>query len=94
MYFLPMGGRMSGPRTGRRHLAAVGVAGEHRVDPGEARMADDVVDEVRLVAHEDDGRAGRVGDGEVEVGVAGAGVVGAAEPEVVASRAGWERSCR
>ena len=64
-------------------LASVGVAGEHRVDPGEARMADDVVDVVRLVAHEDDGRAGGVGDGEVEVGVAGAGVVGAAEPEVV-----------
>ena len=68
---------------GQADLAAVGVAGEHGVDPGEAGMADDVVDEVGLVAHEDDGGAGSVGDGEVEIGVAGAGVVGAAEPEVV-----------
>ena len=64
-------------------LATVGVAGEHRVDVGEARMADDVVDVIRLVAHEDDGGRGVCRDGEIEVRVAGSGVVGAAEPEVV-----------
>lgn len=68
---------------GDAHLAAVGVAGEHGVDVAEARVADDVVDVVGLVAHEDDGRGGIGGDGEIEVGGAGAGVVGAAEPDVV-----------
>src|SRR5579875_3906793 len=68
---------------GEADLAAVGVAGEHGVDVAEARVADDVVDVVGLVAHEDDGRGGEGRDGEIEVGGAGAGVVGAAEPDVV-----------
>ena len=48
-------------------------------------MKDDLFDVVGLVAHEDYGRRGTGGDGEVEIGVAGAGVVGAAEPEDVAA---------
>ena len=46
-------------------------------------MADDVVDEVRLVAHQDHRRARRIGDGEVQVRRARSRVVGAAQPEVV-----------
>lgn len=70
---------------GKPHLAAMSVAGEHGVDPGEARVTNDVVDEIGLVAHEDDGRAGRARHSEIEVRAAGAGVVGAREPEVVAA---------
>ena len=66
---------------GEADLAAVGVAGEHEVDERAAGVGDDVVGVVGLVGHEDDGAVGFGGDGEVEVGVAGAGVVDAAEPE-------------
>jgi hypothetical protein len=59
----------------------VGVAREHEVDERTARMLDDSVGVVRLVDHEDDGAVGFGGDGQVEVGVAGSGVVGAAEPD-------------
>lgn len=80
---LAHGGEDERADGGEADLASVGVAGEHGIDVGEARVADDVVDVIRLMAHEDDGRGGGGGDGEVEIGVAGAGVVGAAEPEVV-----------
>ncbi len=66
---------------GQADLAAVGVAGEHEVDERAARMLDDGVGVVGFVSHEDDGAVGFGGDGEVEVGVAGSGVVGAAEPD-------------
>ena len=69
--------------VGEADLAAVGVAGEHDVDEREAGVEDYFVDVVGLVAHEEDGSAGGFGAGEVEVGAAGAGVVGAAEPEDV-----------
>ena len=67
------------------YLAAVGVAGKHQVDEREAGMLDDGVDEVRLVAHEEYGGVGRAGDGRIKIAVAGAGVAGAGEPEVVAA---------
>jgi len=63
---------------GKADLAAVGVAREHEVDEREAGVEDDVLDVVRLVAHEDDGCAGVWGDGKVQVGDAGSGIVGAA----------------
>ena len=66
---------------GESDLAAVGVAGEHQVDEGCSGVGDDMVCEVGLVRHEEDGAVGFDGEGEIEVGVAGAGVVDAAEPE-------------
>lgn len=60
------------------------VAGEHEVDERGAGVFDDDVGVVGLVRHEDDWRAGLGWDGEIEVGVAGAGVVDAGEPEAVA----------
>lgn len=69
--------------VGEADLAAVGVAGEHEVDEREAGMPDDPVDIIRLMAHEEDGCVGPGGDGVVEVGSAGAGVVGATQPEDV-----------
>ena len=70
---------------GETDLAAVGVAGEHDVDEGEAVVEDDVFNVVGLMAHEDYRCVGARGDGEVEIGGAGAGVVCAAEPEDVAA---------
>jgi hypothetical protein len=70
---------------GQAHLAAVGVAGEHEVDHGEAGVEDDFVGEVGLVDHEEDGGARDGRNGEVEVGDACAGVVGAADPDAVAA---------
>ena len=66
---------------GELDLAAVGVAGEHEIDEGAAGVLGDDVGEVGLVGHEDDGAIGFDGEGEVEIGMAGAGVVCAAEQE-------------
>ena len=66
---------------GQADLAAVGVAGEHEVDQWRSGMKEDVVGVVGLVSHEDDRCAGGGRDGEIEVGVTGAGVVDSAEPE-------------
>ena len=74
-----------GADDGEADLAAVGVAGEHEVDEGEAGVLDDLVDVVGLVAHEQDGGLGVGGDGEAEVGGIGSGVVGTAEPKEVAA---------
>ena len=67
---------------GEPDLAAVGVAGEHEVDETAFGVGGDGVGVVGLVSHKDDGGVGVVGNGEVQVGMAGAGVVDAAEPEV------------
>ena len=83
--FLAHGGEDERAYEGEADLAAVGVAGEHDVDEGEAGVVDDAIGVVGLVAHEDDGGLGVGGDGEVEVRAVGAGVVGAAEPEDVAA---------
>jgi len=48
---------------GKANLAAVGVAGEHEVDVGEAGVLDDRVDEVRFVTHEEHRGVGHGGDG-------------------------------
>lgn len=66
---------------GHADLASVGVAGEHEVDEVAARMLDDGIGVVGLVDHEDDGTIGVRGNGQVEIGVAAAGVVGAADPD-------------
>ena len=67
-------------RTQKREpdLAAVRVAGEHEVDEWTAGMLYDVVGVVGLMRHEDDGAVGFRGYGEVEIGMAGVGVVCAA----------------
>ena len=70
---------------GEPDLASVGVTGEHEVDEMAARVGDDFVGEVRFMRHEEDGAVGVCGEGEVEVGVAGAGVVDAADPEAATS---------
>lgn len=86
---LAHGGEDQGADVGEADLAAVGVTGEHEVDEREAGVQDDLVDIIRLMAHEEDRRAGPGRDGVVEVGLAGAGVVGATEPEDVASALDW-----
>ena len=70
---------------GEAYLAAVGVAGEHEVDERKAGVLDDTLDVVRLMAHKDHGCAGIGGNCEVEVGGAGAGIVGTAKPEEIAA---------
>ncbi len=70
---------------GKANLAAMGVAGEHDVDERKAGVEGDLFDVVGLMTHEDHGGVGAGRDGEVEVGDAGCGVVGAAEPEDVAA---------
>src|SRR5260370_25956645 len=62
----------------------MGVTAKHEVDERTARVGDDVVGIVGCVCHEEDGTVGFWGNGQVEVGMAGAGVVDAAEPEAVA----------
>lgn len=59
----------------------MGVAGEHEVDEKAAGVGDDIVGVVGFVRHQQDGAVGFGRDGEIEVGVAGAGVIDAAEPE-------------
>jgi len=68
----------------------VGVAGEHEIDKMAARMFDDVVGEVGFVRHEKDRAVWFGGNGEVEVGVAGAGIFDAAEPEACTVALDWE----
>ena len=62
----------------------MGVAGEHEVDEMAAGVGYDFVGIVGRVGHEQDGAVRFDGEGEIEVGVAGAGVVDAAEPEACA----------
>jgi len=80
-----MGGRRRAPTRGEADLAAVGVAGEHEIDKRSATVAEDVVDVVWLVRHEDDGAVWLFRDGAIEPGDFGAGVVDAAEPEALAA---------
>ena len=70
-----------GSKEGKLDLSTVGVAGEHEVDERTAGVLGDDVGVVWLVCHEDDWAVGVGGDGEVEIGVAGAGIVDSAEPE-------------
>jgi hypothetical protein len=69
---------------GKPDLTAMGVAGQHEVDERAAAVGDDVVREVRFMRHEEDGTVGFRGDGEIEVGMAGTGIVDAAQPETAA----------
>ena len=52
-------------KEGEPNLAAVGVAGEHKVDEGTAWVGDDVVGKVRFVGHEKHWAVGFGGDGEI-----------------------------
>jgi len=61
----------------------VSVAGEHHVDEREAGVLDDRIDEVGLVAHEEDRGVGHGRDREIEVAGRSAGIAGSREPEVV-----------
>ena len=70
-------------------LTTVGVAREHEIDEGAAWMNADMVGVVGCVRHEENGTVGVGGDGQFEVGVTGAGVVDAAEPEAVAISFDW-----
>jgi hypothetical protein len=70
-----------GAQEGQADLASVRVAGEHKVDEGGARVMDCFVGEVWRVGHKNDRTVGLGGDGEVEVGMAGAGIQGSTDPE-------------
>jgi hypothetical protein len=70
---------------GQAELAAVGVAGEHEIGQREAWVPDEAVDVVWLVTEYDAGGVGLGWDGEAGVWGVDAGVVEAAEPEVVAA---------
>jgi len=70
---------------GEYDLTAMGVAGKHQIDERTAGMGDDLVGVVGFVCHEEDGAVGFGGDGEIKIGVAGAGVVDATEPEPAAA---------
>jgi hypothetical protein len=74
-----------GAEEGKPDLTAMRVAGEHEVDESAARVRDDRVGVVGFVGHENDRSIGFSGDCEIEVGVAGAWVVDAAEPQVSAA---------
>ena len=65
------------------------VAGKHDVDKRAAWVGEDHVGIVGFVRHEDDGAVGFGGDGQVQIWVAGAGVVDAAEPEAVSRCVRW-----
>lgn len=79
--FAAHGWEDEGTEEGEADLASVGVTGQHEIDEGAAGVLGDDVGEVWLMGHEDDGGVRVGGDGEVEVGAAGSGVVYAAEPE-------------
>ena len=82
---LAHGRKDEGAEDGEADLAAVGVAREHEVDEREAGVLDDRLDVIGLVAHEDHGCTRVGGNGEIQVGDTGSGVVGAGEPEEVAT---------
>lgn len=82
--FSSHGGQDHRPDDGESDLAAVGVAREDEADVLAFGVAADVVGVVGGVGHEDDRRVGAVGDGEVEVGSAGGGVLNAGDPDAFA----------
>jgi hypothetical protein len=82
--FLAHGGQNQGTEERQSDLAAVRVAGEHEINEWAARVSDDLIGVVGFVCHEDDGAVRVGGYGETEVGVAGGGIVEAAEPEATA----------
>jgi hypothetical protein len=75
---------------GEPDLAAMGMTREHEIDERTAGVADDLVSEVGFVSHEDDGAVGFCGHSEIELGVAGARVVDAAEPEAGSFTLDWK----
>lgn len=66
-------------------LTAVGVSGEDEIYEVSFGVGHDGVDVVGFVRHEDDGCVRLGGNGEVDVGVAGAGVFEATKPEALAA---------
>jgi hypothetical protein len=82
--FFAHGGEDKGAQEGQANLSSVGVAGEHEIDQMAAGVGDDGVGVIGLVGHENYGCAGGGWDGEIEVGMAGAGIFEATDPEAVA----------
>ena len=78
------GGQDEWSQEGESDLTAVGVAGEHQIDERAAGVDANLVGVVGLMRHQDNGAIGIGGDGEVEVWMAGTGIVDAAEPEAAA----------
>ena len=72
-------------KDGEADLAAVRVAREHQVDERKAGVEDDILDVVRLMAHEDHGCAGVRGDRKVEIGNTHPCIVGTAQPDNIAA---------
>ena len=77
------GGKHQRTDERKTELAAVGVAGEHEVDQGKTRVVLKDVDVVGFVDQKDDRRAGFLGDGQVWVRGARAGVVRAGDVETL-----------
>ena len=69
------------PQEGKSDLATVGVSGKHEVDEGATGVGANVVGVVGRVCHQEYRTIGVRGNGQIEVGVAGAGIVDATEPE-------------
>jgi len=69
------------PKEGEPDLTAVRVAGEHEIDERAAGVGANLVGVVWRVRHQENGTVGVSRNRQVEVGVAGARIVDAAEPE-------------
>ncbi len=78
-------GQMHGAEKWNEDLPAVGVAGEHQVHQAAARVGEQRIGKVGAVTHQQNGAVRLLGDGAVEVGVQGDGVVDAAEPQAPAA---------
>ena len=66
---------------GQAYLAAVGMAGQHKIDKLPPGMLDDCVGVVGFVRHQQHGGVGQRWHGEFKARVGGSGVVDSAEPE-------------
>ena len=79
--FLAHGGEDERAVEWHTDLASVRVAGEHEVDELAARVLDDGVRIVGFVNHEDDRAVGLLRDRQIEIRMAGSGVVSTTEPD-------------
>ena len=83
--FLAHGRQDERTKTGKADLTAVGVSGEDEVDQRTARVLNNDVSVVGFVGHEDDWSVGFCRDGAIWIGIAGAGIIKAAEPKAFAT---------
>jgi hypothetical protein len=68
----------------------MGVSGEHEIDEMASGVGDDVVGVVRLVGHKENWTVGFCWDSQIQIGVAGTGVVNATEPKAGTSALDWD----